>query len=154
MREPEAFGAEHASVVGLIAHEEVGSPVVGQLQGACHPGARDPIGEAAQVAVLAFHVELEQWGDRGVVAGRERPVVGVGEQREAVGIQRRGGGSAAEERDVVAGGSDRVGDRNERIRMPAPPRIGAQDPHERPPWRIMPSARRPRLQRENSAAPG
>jgi hypothetical protein len=33
----------------------------------------------------------------------------------------------------VAGGADRTGDRNERIRMPAPSRIGAQDPHERPP---------------------
>ena len=133
MREPEAFGADHAAVVGLIAHEEVGSPLVRQLQHAGHPGASDPVGEAAKVAVLALHVELEQWGDRGVVAGRERPVVGVGEQREAVGVERGGGGSAAEERDVVAGGPDRIGDRNERIRMPAPTRIREQDPHARPP---------------------
>ena len=115
MREPESFGADHAAVVGLIAHEEVGPPLLGQLQHAGHPGASDPIGEAAQVAILAFHVELEQRRDRGVVAGRECPVVRVGEQREAVGVERRGGGATAEERDVVAGRPDRIGDRNERI---------------------------------------
>ncbi len=133
MGKAESFGADHAAVVGLIAHEEVGSPVLGQLQHTGHPGASDPVGETTQVAVLALHVELEQRGDGGVVAGRERSVVGVGEQREAVGVERCGGGSAAEERDVVAGGPDRVGDRNERIRVTAPTRIREQDPHARPP---------------------
>ncbi len=140
MREPEAFGAEHPAVVGLIADEEVGPPVLGQLQHAVHPGTGDPIGEAAQVAVLALHVELEQRADGGVVAGCERPVVGIGVQREAIGVERCGSGSAAEERHVMAGAPDRLGDRNQRIRMPASTRIGAQDSHARPPRRMMPSA--------------
>ncbi len=97
MREPEAFGADHAAVVGLIAHDEVGSPLLGQLQHAGHPGASDPVGEAAQVAILAFHVELEQWRDRGVIARRQGRVVRVGEQREPVGVGQGGGGTTAEE---------------------------------------------------------
>lgn len=114
--------------VDLIADEEIRRPLVGQLQNAGDPAARlAPTVEVAKNTELAFHVELDQRGDRAVVLAGS---CWRGEQGEPECLGDCRAGTTTRERHGVTGRPDGVGYVDERIRVTAPAREGEQDPRD------------------------